>query len=732
MSTLFYSNYSTSFSPNSAQFCALDKLDAHLKQVRDSYDGHQDFHHSNKVKELWSVEDHTAYMSIPLQHRNHIEFIAGISICGAMFDGSKSKKKDKTLSFILGASFPDSTCTGRVLPQYLPPFVVSAPQPAFTRPSSYTVEDKKFLDKVYLQKHIDKVAEDLQHSLNTHLGINMPIRQEQVARAVIDNLFPQEAQYLEHQMFTAYIDYIDQFKEYGIDDKNQLNHIMLIAAAAFPPAYIAAKGQSKVFAKLCLGTKLGKKVMNRRAEFEGIVEKRRQELQNTSIISLSGCTGDIMKGITGISNNTSNSSSSNSNRNTGHSLDDRVQTTNNINMTRDDRLAQSDNFAEYSSDSSSESSSDAQRDDDSVNIQDSTDTPIIAVIGNAVKKRKIPVAKIPNPFFSLFKAFKRKKRLGYISYAIVREFCHNTPEYARLDTALLPNGKQIECPDTHQVTLHKLLVRQMSNMDAYEKLFLTSQLYKDWQDQNSYMQYVDGVNIRKYPSIGWRAFQTRVCPCVIDPPLRSCANVPQVNFQQALESLLFLENLKSSKDARDSCDCVECKEQYLLKACKSIRIFEETCLCPAKVYEDLSSIPRDVGTQQDAEDANASYATTKSLERRDAASLSTVLMPIQRARIVGQYNKVVHTDFQGKFKISPRACGTGYCGDCGYLNLIGNDMCRAVIESNSSSLIKVKRFADIPRGSGMQSEVFLLICRFVFLISSQFNFCYTIRSFTIK
>jgi hypothetical protein len=35
-------------------------------------------------------------------------------------------------------------------------------------------------------------------------------------------------------------------------------------------------------------------------------------------------------------------------------------------------------------------------------------------------------------------------------------------------------------------------------------------------------------------------------------------------------------------------------------------------------------------------------------------------------------------------------------------------MCRAVIEANEGVFIKVSKYADIPRGSGIQSEVVII------------------------
>lgn len=188
-------------------------------------------------------------MSIPIQVRGIIESTAGISFEGKFYDGKSKKSSDRTISFTLSSAPSDTTLTGHVPPKYLtPPLVPPAPPAAHvseskTRPASYTVEDKLFQNSTPFRNFVDQVAAVLQQSLNISIGSDMHIRQEQIALVVIAKLFPRADQRIENQMFKAFIDYISQFQEYGICDKNQLNHLTQIAAAAFPTDSIAARNQ---------------------------------------------------------------------------------------------------------------------------------------------------------------------------------------------------------------------------------------------------------------------------------------------------------------------------------------------------------------------------------------------------------------------------------------------------------------------------------------------------------
>ena len=658
------------------------------------------------VKDFLSRDLFESYLQIPLYIRGPMELSAQVYFDKGPYESTSKKNKSKclcylvrhTTSCLLSEPHPTFSLPDVYLPLPMLPIVHCVDlQPILTvdadeggkrkireTGSRYVVQDVPFstTNSSHLRTAVNKVKNVLKASLNDVIGVDMPIRQHQILQVVAEQILSeiQEDSYptLKREMIESFLLYIKDLKKYGIDDKHQRSHIVDLLASILPMDTIAYK-HSQLKALLEVGDKLVDRARCKRKQFRDITQIEREAKETALMIHTektitSTCSSAAMAAIGTV---------------TMTIVDDELDDGNRVDTTEE---------APESSDS--EQSTESTTED----TKEQSKTPIAV---NAYIRRKQRRRKHVNPYKNMFFSNERKDRKDKIEQGVVTDFTHNCSMFCRLDTGLHNQRKLIENKDDNTTSYHSLLVRCMSNEDAYP-LFLQSRQYSDWQIKHTSSHFSDGKEIFVTPTIKLSSFLSRICPCVVDATMQSCANVPIVDFNNLLKAFCHFLDSKSAKLSKERCaarGCTECSNNVLRESCKTITTLMKSCLCPKTSYPQISSQPRDIGTEEEAENANIESANEQLRYTKEEARLGGAIESSKRSKIMPQLNTIKGSDYSGHFSIHSNACCTGKCHNClGIATIFGEQCCTSIIDENENQMFDVWKFLPVPRGKIFQKE----------------------------
>lgn len=363
--------------------------------------------------------------------------------------------------------------------------------------------------------------------------------------------------------------YLSHLKQFGRDDKEQRNQVVIILAPLYPISGMTAKCFMDTFG---ISRKIFDQVKEKKLEFYNICQ-----LEQAKYIEMEqlDCASDVDDKSTDSSSSFSDDSDSDD------SIEDDGEASDEIDEDEGKSTGQLA-CGEKSRSSSHElapSSSSSMTSTTSKTISSSS-----ASVGRMTRVKIAPI-KVRNVFRKFFKGKDRKSRVDKRDLEFVRHWIKDGNNgVTRMDndsvSILVPNTTGTEA------SYHKRHTQLMSIPDAHT-IFKNSQEYSQWSQRNA-REVVDknGVVKRVLGSIGLELFRLSWCPCIINAKQRDCANAVIVELSEALRAWVNLRKFDSVKKAINNCrdkDCPTHSNELYLKAPTSLKSALICFLCPEKV-----------------------------------------------------------------------------------------------------------------------------------------------------
>ena len=292
----------------------------------------------------------------------------------------------------------------------------------------------------------------------------------------------------------------------------------------------------------------------------------------------------------------------------------------------------------------------------------------------------------------------RKIREDKIDLSVVRDFCH---EICRLDTFASTKVYVHNYDGTH--SYHQVHIRSQS-IKNYYLIFIKSQEYLNWQNENKRMKKRNSTVDYIIPTIKLRLFSNSFCPCCMDQKQRDCANHIQINYYNALKALANLRKFHGISIPMKSCNCNGHKNDNYLSSHTSSSNFMDAVLCKKKECKCLSQLvdPSKSIKEQEALNIKASadkkeLGTQRGIIEKDRN--------IKRECAARQPKSIPLLNWGPLFSCYSKECAYQQCSECGIRKFFDqSNLCN--IERNKDTEVIVRKYENIQgRSRGMQMEI---------------------------